>query len=265
MSAMLRRYASIAMLVLSAFTLIGVHWRPYGWVLLAVGAAVTLLVTQGAFRRDLSLLYGALAILGVTPISTDTSVGQASIMTLGLVCAVVGPYVVSRFLFKDRHIRYSWHHGRNWYRREILYIGVTAAVAYLVLPFYLVNSGAYLNWPSETDAGSLVRLFIGTNSLGIWDELFFICTVLGILRRYLPFWQANLAQAIMFTSFLYELGFTGWGPLPVFALAITQGYIFKRTDSLLYVVTIHLTIDFILYFALINAHHPNLVPFFITR
>jgi membrane protease YdiL (CAAX protease family) len=111
---------------------------------------------------------------------------------------------------------------------------------------------------------NLLKLFIGTNVLGIWDELFFVITVLAILRRYLPFIWANGAQAILWTSFLYELGFRGWGPVAIFPFALLQGYIFKRTDSLLYILTIHLTIDLVLYLALVHAYHPGWVPLFVT-
>ena len=49
-----------------------------------------------------------------------------------------------------------------------------------------------------------VALFVGTNALGTWDELFFICTCFALLRRHLVDWQANLIQAVLFTSFLWE-------------------------------------------------------------
>jgi len=78
--------------------------------------------------------------------------------------------------------------------------------------------------------------------------------VLGIYRRYLPFATANLLQAVLFTSFLFELGFTGWGPVMIFIFAVIQGVVFRKTDSLFYVITIHLTLDFILFLALVNIH-----------
>jgi hypothetical protein len=48
-----------------------------------------------------------------------------------------------------------------------------------------------------------------------------------------------LLQAVLFTSFLFKLGFTGWGPVMIFIFAIIQGVVFRKTDSLFYVITIH--------------------------
>jgi membrane protease YdiL (CAAX protease family) len=121
----------------------------------------------------------------------------------------------------------------------------------------------HLYWSFELTVASLGLLFIGTNALGIWDELFFVVTVLGLLRRHMPFLWANIAQAIMFTSFLYELGFRGWAPFAIFPFALLQGIVFKKTENLFYVIAIHLTLDFILYLALIDAHYPGSVPIFI--
>jgi membrane protease YdiL (CAAX protease family) len=185
-------------------------------------------------------------------------------MSVTLAAAVLLPYFISRHIYKENAVRFPWHHGRYWYFSEIIYIAVTACVAYFLLPYYLRSTGAYLNWPSASDMGSLVRLFIGTNALGFWDELFFVSTALGIMRRHFSFAAANIFQSVLFTSFLYDLGFKGWGFVMIFLFALLQGYIFKRTDSLLYVVTIHLTLDCILFLALIHAYHPMIIPIFIS-
>jgi hypothetical protein len=68
----------------------------------------------------------------------------------------------------------------------------------------------------------------------------------------------------MWTSFLYELGFRGWGPLLIFPFALSQGYVFKTTKSLLYIITVHLTIDFMLFLVLIHLHHPEHLRIFLT-
>jgi membrane protease YdiL (CAAX protease family) len=154
--------------------------------------------------------------------------------------------------------------GRQWKKKEVLYVLWTAALGYLLLPLMLRSGGSYLNWQIEPGFHNLAVSYIGLNVVGIWDELFFVSTVLGIYRKHLPFWAANLAQAVFFTSFLYTLGFQGWSPLVIFPFALTQGYIFKRTDSLLYVLTIHLTLDLVLHLTLVHLHHPEWLPFFVT-
>ena len=93
----------------------------------------------------------------------------------------------------------------------------------------------------------IARLFVGVGAVGIWDELFFICTVFALLRRHFPIWQANLLQAIVFVSFLWELGYQAWGPLLTIPFALLQGYIFKRRGRSTYVVTVHLLFDAVVF------------------
>lgn len=248
---------------MAAVTLIAFQVKPWGWGLLALSAS-SLLLTDKAFAKDLLLIHISLALIGLTPITTDISYEHFALMGVTLTAAVLVPYLVSRFVYKDYRIRFPFHHGRKWYRTEVAYIAFAGVMGYLILPFYLVNSGAYINWPSGTETSEIIRLFIGTNALGIWDELFFIGVVFGLLRHYFPFWWANLFQAVLWTAFLYELGFTGWGPIAIFLFALLQGLVFKRTESLLYIVTIHLTVDLFLFLALIHSHHPHLINIFVT-
>lgn len=254
----------IALICLSGFTLMGLRNPTLGWAFLVVTFALTILNT-GQIRRHLSLVLISLALLGLTPINTNISYWHMLYMGAMIGLAVFLPYYFCRFIYRDHLIRFPLHHGRRWYKTEVGYILFTAVVGYFVLPYYLGSTDSYLNWTVHPGTINLVKLFIGTNALGIWDELFFVATVLAIFRRYLPFWWANLAQAILWTSFLYELGFRGWGPAPIFLFALLQGQIFRKTESLLYILTIHLTLDFILFLALIHAHYPQWIPLFIYR
>jgi membrane protease YdiL (CAAX protease family) len=65
-------------------------------------------------------------------------------------------------------------------------------------------------------------------------------------------------------SFLWELGYRGWGPLLTIPFALLQGYIFQRTRSLPYVVTVHLTFDMIIFAILVHAYDPALFDVFLT-
>lgn len=256
-------YLSLLLILLSGIVLIGLQNKPEGWVLLGISfASLALLKKRKA--KDFLLINISLAILGVTEINTEITYSHmfSTAFLLGLAVAI--PYLVSTYIYKDDKIRFVFGSMKKWSKKQYHYIGLTAIISYLLIPFYLVNSGAYINWPSEADPSSLIRLFIGTNGLGIWDELFFVIVVLGILKHYYRFWLANIAQAILWTAFLYELGFTGWGPFIVFIFALLQGFVYKKTHSLLYVITIHLTVDFILFLALVNAHNPDYFNFFIT-
>jgi membrane protease YdiL (CAAX protease family) len=254
---------AIILLIVTAITLIALQTKPLGFYILAIGA-ITTLFSNTKFRKDILLIYVSLAILGVTPITTDISIVHMFQMGTALILAVAIPYIVSRFVYKDYNVRFPWHHGRSWYKSEIWYIIITATIAYFLLPFMLRSSGAYTNWTVDPGVENLTRLFIGTNALGIWDELFFVSTVLALLRKHLSFPIANMTQAVLFTSFLYELGFRGWCFPVIFIFALIQGYIFKKTESLLYVITIHLIFDLILYLVLIYLYHPKWIPIFIT-
>jgi len=256
------KYLSVTLLCLATIILVGLNNQLVGWPILFL-SAFSLLFNHRDFAKDLIIIHVSVAILGLTPITTDTSYGHIIEMSLALSAAVALPFIFSKYIYKNNKVKFQFHHQRKWYKKEIFYVAVAGLIAYLLLPFYLQNTGAYLNWPSQTDTSSIIRLFIGTNGLGIWDELFFICTVLGVLRHHFSFKWANFFQAIMFSSFLYELGFTGWGPIMVFIFALTQGYIFKKTESLLYVISIHLTVDLILFLALINAHNSALADIFL--
>lgn len=256
-------YLSLILLDLTGLVLIALQFKVAGWLLFIAGL-LSLNLCNKQFRRYMFLLYICLGILGITEINTDISVRHMLQMGTFLILAIAIPYYISKNVYKDHLVRFQFHHGRNWYTSEILYVFASGIVAFLVLPFYLRDTGSYHYWTVEPGTWSLTRLFIGTNALGIWDELFFVSTVLGILRRFFSFPVANTAQAVLFTSFLYELGFRGWAPFMIFGFALLQGYIFKKTESLFYIITIHLTIDFFLYLALINAYYPTWIPIFIT-
>ncbi len=217
-----------------------------------------------ALAHHMVLLVGSLALVAVTPINTSLSTGHVVAMGIPLAIAVLAPYWLSRYVFKDHAITFHFLNGRRWYRAEIVYIFATVAVGYLLLPFYFANTGAYHNWTVLPGTVNLLRLFLGTQALGLWDELFFVNTVLTLLRRHVPFIWANLIQAVFWTAFLFQLGFRGWAPLFIYPFALLQGYIFKRTGSLLYIITIHLTLDAMLFLVLVHTYYPTWFPIFIT-
>jgi hypothetical protein len=257
------KVVSILLLVLGAVVLIPLQQQIAGYMILATGA-LSLFATNRQFAQDIILIYVSIGILGITPI--DTRITFAHMLTMGtaLLLAVSIPFVVTRYVYKQSSITYPL--GKHtWTRGHIGYLLLALALSYLILPFWMQSTGEYHNWNFDLTVESLGLLFIGTNALGIWDELFFVVTVLALLRRHLPFVWANLAQASMFTAFLYELGFRGWAPFLIFPFALLQGIVFKKTENLIYVIAIHLTLDFVLYLALINAHHSHLLPIFITR
>lgn len=258
------KYLSIALLLVAAVLMMPLELKAPGYAVLLAGVAA-LALCEKRFAKHVGVLFVSLAILGATHI--DTAIDPVSFTTMGLslLVAVGLPYAIFRWVYKEPNV-VNYHFSKHKFTKaQVGYILLALVVSYLLLPFWMQSTGGYMNWTVATDPASLTVLFIGTNGLGIWDELFFIVTVLGILRHHLPFWQANVVQAVLFTAFLYELGFQGWALFAIFPFALSQGLVFKYTKNLLYIIATHLTIDLVLYLALINAHHPELLQIFVTR
>lgn len=234
-----------------------------GYAALLAGVAF-LTIADRAYTRHAILVFLSVGILGATPIDTSIDFWHFVQMGVPLVLAIAVPYLVMRYVYREPGIIEYPLEKHRFTRSQIGYILLAAVISYLILPFWMHSTGGHLNWTVDADPGSLFVLFLGTNALGIWDELFFIITVLALIRRHVPFWVANLVQASLFTAFLYELGFRGWAPYLIFPFALSQGLVFKYTHNLIYIIAIHLTIDLVLYLALINAHHPELISVFIT-
>ncbi len=252
-----------AMLVsLSGYVLFVLQDRVVGFGLLAVSLLVARFMSA-ALLRDLSLIAVGLVAMSLVPITTDISTEHMLVMGAAMTVAVGLPYVVSRFVFEDHAIRFPVLTGQRWTRMEKWYLPAVVVMGWALLPVYMLTSGVYRNWPAVSDPDGIIRLFLGTNVLGIWDELFFICTVFTLLRRHLPLVQANLLQAVLFTSFLWELGFRAWAPLFIFPFALVQAFIFTRTKSLSYIVCVHLLFDFVLFLVLIHAHNRDWLNFFV--
>jgi membrane protease YdiL (CAAX protease family) len=136
-------------------------------------------------------------------------------------------------------------------------------VGWLILPYYFITSRVYLNWPAVHEWDEIARLFFGVNAVGTWDELFFICTVFAILARHFPIWHANLLQCVVFVAFLWELGYQSWGPALTVPFALLQGWLFGRTRSLAYVLTVHLLFDLIVFLVIVHARNDGAIPIFL--
>jgi membrane protease YdiL (CAAX protease family) len=247
---------------LSAFLLFGLQLAGYGHALLVVSLVGAWLLGR-ELAKDLLLIGVGIAIVSLTSVEADLEWDRFFTVGLVLTLAVGVPFAVDRFVYRRRAIRFPWRTGRKWPRLEKGYLVAVPFLGWLILPFYFITSGAYQNWPHVTDLSLLLRFFVGVNGVGTWDELFFICTCFVLLRRHFGVWQANVLQAIIFVSFLWELGYQEWGPLITAPFALLQGYIFTRTGSLTYVLIVHLLFDAIVFLAIVHAHNPGVIPIFL--
>lgn len=246
---------------LSAFFLFALQLHAVGVPLLAVSLIAAVLVDR-ELGKDLVLIGIGIGIVATTSVKADVS--WPSFIRIGIVLglAVLVPFLLDRFLYRRKVIRFPWRSREKKTKLEIGYLVAVPLLGYLILPFYFISSGTYLNWPPLEDTGELLRFFIGVNAVGTWDELFFICTALVLFRRHFPLWQANLLQAVIFVSFLWELGYQAWGPLLTAPFALLQGYLFAKTRSLGYVLAVHLLFDALVFLAIVHARNPDWAPIF---
>lgn len=218
--------------------------------------------SEGLFK-DLLLIAVGMVIVSTVSVKADISWGNFFLLGFVLASAVAVPYLISRYIFKDRLIRFVWRGGWPWSRVQWGYLVLVLFLGWLILPFYFITSGVYLNWPNTVAWDEIARLFIGVNAVGLWDELFFILTVFVLLMRHFPVWQANLLQMVIFVSFLWELGYQSWGPLLTIPFALLQGWIYFQTKSLAYVVTVHLLFDAVVFLVIVHARNDGVIPFFL--
>ena len=215
------------------------------------------------FTREMALI--ALPLLLIAQISVEANLEWGNIALLGsvLTASVAVPYALSRWVFRDHAIRFPGRPNQPWTPLEWSWLDLVLLLGWLILPVYFIGSGSYQNWPAVTEPSEVIRLFFGVGFVGIWDELFFICVVFALLRRHLSFWLANALQAVVFVSFLWELGYRSWGPALTIPFALIQGWIFEKSRSIYYVVTVHLLFDVMVFLVLIYAHHPQWMPIFL--
>ncbi|GAA1985747.1 CPBP family intramembrane glutamic endopeptidase [Microbacterium pumilum] len=268
--------ALLVCLAAPAFFVVRVPWL--GWALLAAGLVGALLVRRAdaggpataddapdtgirkpSLLRDLSLIAIGLLIVSAIPLAARLDDFAFVRFGLALGGAVVVPYVISRWVFRDRAIAFPWRGGGRWTTFQWSWLAGVLVLGWLILPFYFITTGVYQNWPVVDTPQLIARLFVGVGSVGIWDELFFICTVFALLRRHFPFWQSNILQSIVFVSFLWELGYQAWGPLLTLPFALLQAFIFMKTHSLAYIVTVHLLFDAVVFLVLVHAHNPGML------
>lgn len=256
------RLTAAALVCGAAVLLFAVHARPLGYLPLVVGVALGLAVDR-RLGRDLVIIATGQLIISAISLQADLSDAGMARFTAALGLAVLVPWALDRWWTRERSIRFPVRTGRPWTRAQWIYLGVVVVAGYLILPFYFLGSGAYLNWPDLSGDTDVARLFVGVNAVGIWDELFFICTVFALLGRHFPMGLANVLQAVVFVSFLWELGYREWGPLLTVPFALVQGWIFARWKSLGYVVTVHLLFDAVVFAVLVHGHL-GLLDVFVT-
>ena len=247
----------------SAVLLFGVQVRPLAYLPLALGVALAW-VTDRTLGADLLLIATGMAVISSISLRADLSNAGMTRFGVVLSLAVAVPFALSRLWLHERSIRFPWRARRPWTRVHWSYLVAVLLAGYLVLPWYFLSSGVWANWPLLDGRRDIARLFVGVAAVGTWDELFFVCTVFALLRRHFELWTANMLQAAVFVSFLWELGYRSWGPVLTVPFALIQGLTYALTASLTYVLLVHLLFDAVVFAVLVHAQYPHLFDVFLT-
>ncbi len=239
-----------------------VLWIPLEqWLLGGISAAVfaaSLLKESPSRRLRYLALASAVVVLTIAPINTRTDNRHSLTMALFFLAALVFPTLI---LWRQKIITFKLFPDKlDWVDVLYTFLSVPLAWGGFRLYFGVLSPEVPFNWtlPPAPDTEELLRLFLGINAVGIWDELFFVNIGYAVLRTLFPARIANPAQAVLYTAVLYDMAFTGWGPLFVYTLALTQGAMYERSKVLLYVLVVHLIVDYFLFQEIVSAYYPGL-------
>ena len=225
-------------------------------------AAICFLVSLRCEKPERRQAYLALAlpitILVLSPINTSLEAGHVVILGVAFVAVLVLPTLMLR---GEDIISYKFFPDKlDWV--DIFYTAISVPLAWggFALYFGYLSPEVPFNWtlPPQPDMAELGKLFMGINAVGIWDELFFVNICYAILRFLFPMRIANVSQAVIYTTVLYDMAFSGWGPLFIFVLALTQGFMYERSKVLIWVLIVHLIVDYFLFQAIVETYYPGL-------
>lgn len=224
----------------------------------SLGFGVLLRWETGERRRVYVALAVPIGILAVAPL--DTGLGWRHVLELG--AAFVAVLVVPPLILRRPDIITFKLWPERFDPVDILYTLSSVPLAWAGLTLYLtiLSPDVRFNWalPNLPDGDELFKLFMGINAVGVWDELFFVNICFALIRSLFPYRVANPAQAVIYTAVLYDMAFSGWGPVFIALLALSQGAMFERSRILLWVLIVHLVVDFFLFQIIVEAYYPNL-------
>ena len=236
---------------------------PLNWTVLGLAALSGSLLTcwktgDRVFFRRMSVLSGAVLLLGFTDINTNLENTNFIVLGASFLAVILVPYLVLKRT-DPGVITYRWLPKRfRWL--DVIYVLISIPLAFAVVKLYFhVNPWMPTHWslPAKQSVEHVWRLFVGINCVGIWDELFFVNTTFAVLRSVFPYRWANAGQSVVYASVLYDMAFTGLGVLIVPIFAWTQGAMFESSEGLIWVVLVHLIVDFFLFTAIVQYHYPG--------
>lgn len=258
-----KRKAMLALFAISTVLLIPAGQLIIGGVLAAVCIWLIATDPEVTLRRRMGILMGCVILLGAIDINPSLKNENFIALTIPFTLVIVIPAIIMHFTDKGI-IRYRFW-PVHWRKQDVIYTILSIPLAWVVLKSYewgnreFFDNELFRQWamPPEADAGEIRRLFIGINLVGIWDELFFVNTCFAILRSLFRFRIANAIQAVIYTAVLYDMAFVGCGVFIVFLFAWTQGSMFEKSESLLWVLIVHLIVDYFLVAFIVQSYYPD--------
>jgi hypothetical protein len=257
------RIAMLVSFALATILLIPAHQFIAGGIFAIVCVILIAQDPEPQLRRRIGILLGCVILLGVTDINPSLSNENFLKVGIPFTLVIALPGVIQ--YFGDRGIiRYRFW-PKIWRKQDIIYTILSIPLAWVVLKSYdwgnrtFFEDELFRHWllPAEPDAMEIRRLFIGINLVGIWDELFFVNVCFALFRSLFQFRVANTMQAVVYTAVLFDMAFTGCGVFIVFAFAWTQGAMFEKSESLLWVLIVHLIVDYFLVAMIVQTYYPG--------
>lgn len=239
--------------------LIPLGWYIPGFAVWGLSAVLTARQRDYRVRRNLGILLGCVALLAFAPIDTRLDILHMLTLFLCFASVIAGPVLVMHRLGPGE-LRWRFWPVR-FSKRDLFYTFLSIPLAWgvIYLYFFHLNPGLAEHWvlPESYNVNAIRRLVVGINCVGIWDELFFVNIVYGLLRGIFPARIANAAQAVVYTSVLNDMAFTGHGVWIVYLFALTQGVVYEKSRVLLYVLVVHIIVDLWLVLAILQWHYPG--------
>jgi hypothetical protein len=235
------------------------YFHVFGWPLLALSLFLGWRNKETVWLKTLVLYAYVIIVMFFVPMDSDFTNERILQLTIFLGVGIgVVPALLAKFWLKTP-LKYPWVSGKwSWKMWLWLPTGFLIIFGVFWLYFNILTPDLHTSWPLVGGRReALTRIFWMCNFGGFWDELVWINFVFALMLRHFPPWEANLAQAFFFTTFLYKIAFFGWGPPLVYVFAITQGYTYYTTRSLLFLVILHFMVDIVLFYMIANRWFPG--------
>ncbi|MEM1085870.1 MAG: CPBP family glutamic-type intramembrane protease [Verrucomicrobiota bacterium] len=257
------RVALLACYAATIILLIPAHQFVLGGITFIATVVLLARDPEKRLRLRLGVLLACVLLLGITDITPDLSNANFIKLTAVFSLVLIVPLIVQRW-DNAKIIRYRFK-PLHWRKADVIYTILSVPLAWMVLRGYewgnlaLFDNELFRQWsmPEEADAGEIRRLFIGINLVGIWDELFFINTGYALLRSLFSYRVANALQAVLYTAVLFDMAFVGLGVVVVFLFALTQGAMYEKSEGLLWVLIVHLVVDYFLVAFIVQTYYPD--------